>query len=476
MNINKTNVLITPSKLSLDNPGRLQGGSYYCKIKYDNQPFYIQTPVVHTKNGIKETSKKTYCDIMFEQTDNFTTYLEDLETHLKQILYEKSKLWFYNDLDEDDIDMFYRPCVRNYKFKYLLMRTYVNKKRGENKDNIQIYDEDEIIRTKDDVLNKSVIAIIKPKGVTFTTTSFSLDIELVQLMIINTGTQFSKCMIKNEVSNEEVSNEEVNNEQIGNEEVSNGEVNDENTVDNNVVETSEELIQEKEDVTSEATLNATLETNLETNLETQEKTSPEKLEETIQEDTKDSVNEQDKNVSSDEKVKQVDYDLQDSGIIVLNHVNTLVNTENETNDTSDSGEIHSNDTKTLENTIEPMKDISLEIDTVHLDKIANDTKIIEEVRLGIEDIDKTNDGNNIKLKDPRDVYYELYEEAYNKARLAKKLALESYLEARQIKNQYLIDDTVTSSDDEDEDDDEDVLDNLSVYSEEELLNTLNAEF
>lgn len=454
MNINKTNELITPSKLTLDNPGRLQGGSYYCKIKYDNQPFYIQTPVVYTKNGIKETSKKTYCDIMFEQTDNLTTYLEDLESHLKSILYEKSKLWFYNDLDEDDIDMFYRSCVRNYKFKYLLLRTYVNKKRGENKDNIQIYDEDEILRNKEDVLNKSVIAIIKPKGVTFTTTSFSLDIELVQLMIINNDSQFSKCMIKNDVTQVNETNEQ-NTEEI----VDNQQVNDENIIENESVEETQE-----------------------TNTQELEYQENEILEPKIQETE-----------GEQENIKDVDIESPDSGIVVLEQLNTLENTENSIDE---SNENNKDDTNTLENTEidtgivleedetnkevesnipnETEKDVSLEIDTIHLDNIANNNEIMEEVRLGIEDIDRTNDESNIKLKDPRDVYYELYEEAYKKARLAKKIALQAYLEARQIKNQYLLDDTVTSSDDEDEDEED--LENISVYSEEELVNTLNTEY
>ena len=65
---------------------------------------------------------------MFEQTDEFTNYIESLESSIKRKLFERSKLWFYNELDEDDIDMFYHSCMRNYKFKYQLVRTYINKK------------------------------------------------------------------------------------------------------------------------------------------------------------------------------------------------------------------------------------------------------------------------------------------------------------------------------------------------------------
>ena len=42
------------------------------------------------------------------------------------------------------------------------------------------------------------------------------------------------------------------------------------------------------------------------------------------------------------------------------------------------------------------------------------------------------------LKKPNQVYFELYKEARNKAKIAKKNALNAYLEAKNIKKTYML--------------------------------------
>jgi len=53
------------------------------------------------------------------------------------------------------------------------------------------------------------------------------------------------------------------------------------------------------------------------------------------------------------------------------------------------------------------------------------------------------------------MYYEMYREARQKAKVARDLALSAYLEAKRIKNTYMLDDIITSSSDEDTDEEED---------------------
>jgi len=50
----------------------------------------------------------------------------------------------------------------------------------------------------------------------------------------------------------------------------------------------------------------------------------------------------------------------------------------------------------------------------------------------------------MKLKKPTEVYYEIYRKARKKAREAKKKAISAYLEAKRIKNTYLLDEIVSS--------------------------------
>jgi hypothetical protein len=54
----------------------------------------------------------------------------------------------------------------------------------------------------------------------------------------------------------------------------------------------------------------------------------------------------------------------------------------------------------------------------------------------------------IQLKKRNDVYYKLYKEARSKAREAKQIALANYLEAKRIKNAYLLEDMSESDEDE----------------------------
>jgi len=56
--------------------------------------------------------------------------------------------------------------------------------------------------------------------------------------------------------------------------------------------------------------------------------------------------------------------------------------------------------------------------------------------------------NSMKLKKPNEVYIEMYKSAKNKAKLAKKLAIQAYLESKEIKRTYMLDE-MDDSDDED---------------------------
>jgi rRNA-processing protein FCF1 len=65
-----------------------------------------------------------------------------------------------------------------------------------------------------------------------------------------------------------------------------------------------------------------------------------------------------------------------------------------------------------------------------------------------------NNLETIQLKKPNQVYFELYKEARNKAKIAKKNALLAYLEAKNIKKTYMIE----NIDDSDSDIDEEIDD------------------
>jgi len=65
----------------------------------------------------------------------------------------------------------------------------------------------------------------------------------------------------------------------------------------------------------------------------------------------------------------------------------------------------------------------------------------------IDEIKVENDLETITLKKPNEVYFELYREARNKAKQAKRAAIIAYLEAKNIKKTYLLDDLNDSDSD-----------------------------
>ena len=52
----------------------------------------------------------------------------------------------------------------------------------------------------------------------------------------------------------------------------------------------------------------------------------------------------------------------------------------------------------------------------------------------------------IQIKERKDVFYEMYKEARKKAKIAKKMALDAYLEANKIKKAYELDSESESED------------------------------
>jgi hypothetical protein len=74
-----------------------------------------------------------------------------------------------------------------------------------------------------------------------------------------------------------------------------------------------------------------------------------------------------------------------------------------------------------------------------------DPNEIQEVEFNLEEL---NSSDSIQIKKRNEVYYEMYREARRKAKIARDLALSSYLEAKRIKNTYMLDD-IKDSDDSD---------------------------
>jgi hypothetical protein len=87
-----------------------------------------------------------------------------------------------------------------------------------------------------------------------------------------------------------------------------------------------------------------------------------------------------------------------------------------------------------EPTLEEDNNINIDFEELSIEEL-NDPKELLEVDL---DVNLENNLESITLKKPNQVYFELYKEARNKAKLAKKSAIIAYLEAKNIKKTYMI--------------------------------------
>ncbi len=89
---------------------------------------------------------------------------------------------------------------------------------------------------------------------------------------------------------------------------------------------------------------------------------------------------------------------------------------------------------------------SRELEDVDEDTEESSTEL-KEIELSLDEIPEN---EQIQIKTRNDVYYKMYQDAKKKAKLAKDLALSAYLEAKRIKNTYMLADLDDSDSDLDE--------------------------
>jgi hypothetical protein len=442
MNIIKSFGEFECSNINLSNPIRMQGGSYYSKILLNNNnTFFVQTPKCTTKNGIIETGKRIYTDIMLQpEQQEFIQFILDVEMRIKQILQEKNNTWFENSMDDDDIEYFFNTNLKTYKQQNYLFRTFIsNSKTLTSLHNIQIYDNNEEEMSFTDVKDKPIISIFHFKGVKFTSSSFHIDVELKQIMILNEEQIFSKKLIslnnKPIERNTVISSNELSNEPI-------------------VLEDNDQTNLEAEAVTTIDNVTG-IEDNIEEgNLEkSEEKTLDMSLNKT--DDISDSTVENEDlgkidlviNTLESEELEKQELEKQEL------EKQDLVKQDEESEKDEQEEDAHSEQT---EESVKDEEDVKSE-NTGSNDYISNKSNNLEEFTLTIDD------SETIQLKNPNEVYQELYRKAKQRAKDAKKQAIIAYLEAKHIKKTYMLEDLDDSSSDEDED-----YDNISEMSYEDL--------
>ena len=372
-NIIEPNETFDFSKLSLALPTGIQGGAYFTKIYYLDKPLYIQTSKSLTKQGIVKTGKKYHCDLMFDNNaEILIRWLERLETKCQQLIFEKSESWFQSTLDLNDIETAFNSPIRLYKSgKYYLVRTNIKNNNVTNIPIIKIYNENEDILSTEDVASDSnIISILEIQGIKFTNHNFQLEIELKQMMVINNEPIFENCLIK------------TNTKKMTTPEIQTLEKEIISELKENVKTDGE--VEKNTDFKQDKTVNF-----LETETETETKT-----------------------IDSISLEENLDNNLEE---------NVVEKNEIYKNDLEDKINLKISDNLDL--------NIGLDLEMEDLDELDSGTMLKEmEIVVPLE-----NNSGTIRLKKPNDVYYDIYKQARNKAKEAKKMAIIAYLEAKNIK-------------------------------------------
>jgi len=403
------------SNISLKNPKPIQGGSFLSSIKNNNESLIIQTPKIKTKKGITQTNKHVYTDLVFENEDSeFVEWVENLQENVRDIILTKSDNWFHEPVTLDEIEYNWNDSFRTYKQTKQLLRTFIHKNKGISSNVLKIYDSDYKSKHINDITSTTpIICILEIVGLKFSSTTFQLDFCLRQVMILEDKPIFNEPLIK-------ISKEKVVPKEVGEKNVS-------------FIEKPEEITLEKSDEVVENLETLDKDNQVEKVIDNSFNTLSENLEELAKVTTVEEVKQLDTNskevVEKDNKLTEPDIEK----VVEKNEIEEFTNNVEEVN------------LDDLEKAAEPVKSESKKDE-------------LEEVNLTFDEEDA------ITLKNPNEIYLDIYRQAREKAKKAKQEAIKAYLEAKRIKELYMLE-IVDSSEDESDSDEESVDEEDELFSE-----------
>jgi hypothetical protein len=379
------------SKVVLTHPESLHSGSFFTKLNVNNNMVYIQTPKCTSKQGVVTTAgKKSYIDLMFSGDDaKFIEFMENLEKHCVEKIYDKKNSWFTNDIDKSDIETAFTSALRSLKAgKHYVLRANISPSKNLLKTpTCFVFDESEKQLSIDDIKpDNDLITVLEIQGIKFTPRSFQFEIILRQTLIMANKPVFQSCVIKKNIS---TSSNAV-----------------ENLLPNN------NTPHEMQNISNENIRDVVKDVKSGTYIV----------------DLKENIG------SLQSKIQPIPVPASAS-ILSLTSNKLAINTK----------------TDKQKEDIEDIEDIK---------NIETNESIKELTEADLE----IKDDEGMKLKKPNDIYYEVYRAAKDKARAARKLAFDAYLEVKKIKKTYMLDDS--DSDFSDSSSDSDTEDNSD--NEEEI--------
>jgi hypothetical protein len=384
------------TKISLENPEPISNGIYFIRLSIENKPLYIQLPKCYMKNGIISTNKKEkYCDLMYSHKDHreLIEWIEQMEMSCKDMIDNKKCLWFQSELSRDDIDNMMTPLYRLYKSGVnVLIRTYIDVNKHNGKPKCLIYDEDENEMDISSVDNsQQIIPLLHIEGIRFSSKTFELDIKLSQMMVMNIEEKEKpNCLIKKDRDKEK----------------------------------DDTYLGKKIQVSfADADALALADDGCKTT------------------ENKNENKDKDNSIYLAPPQGQTDVKpTQGQNEVKFPQVQTEVKpTQGQTDVKPTQGQ---NEVK--------FPQVQTEVKSLPQQIIENE-ELIEEVSL--DNLDTLNKSDVLELKKPNQVYYKIYKAARRKAIKMRQKAVEAFLEAKQIKTKYMLQDLDDSDDSDNIDED-----------------------
>ena len=396
------------SNLKLHSPIPIQGGSYLAKITLNDNPVLFQMPKCSTKKGIVSSGKRFYCDLLFKYDDsNVIDFIDEMETIIRSKVLEKNELWFQDPPSLEDIEYNWNESVKQTK-QHFYLRTYIGNTKN-IKSTISVYNSNQEQISMDDITSSSkIITIIELTGLKFSSSSFHINYCLRQVMVLEDKPIFNKCLIN--FSNNK--NKANNNNESSKNKVNNLEIKDE-TVNKN------------------PDVQPTIELKIEESVNVGEKETSD-----VEDDDLEILNNASNNLSEEFMNKNDNLEFKEKKPEDLEKTNNL----------SDSVDEIKEKNKHLEELVENSENKDGETININTDLNDNQEKEEEDLEIREVELEMPKEKEMFELKKPDTVYLDMYNKALQKAKEAKIKAIQAYLELKEIKNKYMIEEVDNDDD------------------------------
>jgi len=389
--------------LNLGNPTLANNNNYVSKLSHGitNKNLYIQLPKCSTKHGIIKNSSKTYTELNFCMSQKTVIdFFENLEKVCTEKIYNNKESWFYgsSEMEKNDIDELMLSTMKPYKHgKNFLVKAYIKL------DKLHIYDENENkIEIEDLDITNEFIPLVNINNIKFSTKNFNIEIFLTQMMVVLPSDEFEKqVLIKTDINKGLDISSNPNN--ILPNELSN------QTSNINPKITSDLKLEEQPDIHSN------------NNQLLKKQTINDKNDESLFTETT-SID----NITKINNSKNITSNLEETKSNISNKESNLSEVISTTSLVKETEQSNNNEFKYL---------MSNNLETVNIFDIP-ESETIE---------------NTMDLKSHQQIYLEIYKDAKKKAKEIRKNAILAFLEAKQIKNKYNLDDIDNESSDDGED-------------------------